>query len=88
MMTKSKASGNYVNSVLAKTEVKKAGYDEAIMLDPEGYVSEASGEHLHRPRSKAKNDTAYVDPPGDHPGFDSGRRSRQRLRSGRRALYS
>lgn len=46
MMTKSKASGNYINSVLAKTEVKNAGYDEAIMLDPEGYVSEASGENI------------------------------------------
>jgi branched-chain amino acid aminotransferase len=32
--------------VLAKTEVKKAGYDEAIMLDAEGYVSEASGENI------------------------------------------
>jgi branched-chain amino acid aminotransferase len=46
MMTKSKAAGNYINSVLAKTEVKKAGYDEAIMLDTEGYVSEASGENI------------------------------------------
>jgi len=46
MMTKSKASGNYINSVLAKTEVKNAGYDEAIMLDSEGYVSEASGENI------------------------------------------
>jgi branched-chain amino acid aminotransferase len=46
MMTKSKATGNYVNSVLAKAEVKKAGYDEAIMLDAEGYVSEASGENI------------------------------------------
>jgi branched-chain amino acid aminotransferase len=46
MMTKSKASGNYVNSVMAKHEVKKAGYDEAIMLDAEGYVSEASGENI------------------------------------------
>lgn len=46
MMTKSKTSGNYVNSILAKKEVKKAGYDEAIMLDPEGYVSEASGENI------------------------------------------
>jgi branched-chain amino acid aminotransferase len=46
MMTKSKASGNYINSVLAKTEVKNAGYDEAIMLDVEGYVSEASGENI------------------------------------------
>src|ERR1043165_1454924 len=46
MMTKSKTSGNYINSVLAKTEVKNAGYDEAIMLDAEGYVSEASGENI------------------------------------------
>ena len=46
MMTKSKIAGNYVNSVLAKNEVKKAGYDEAIMLDTEGYVSEASGENI------------------------------------------
>ena len=46
MMTKSKTTGNYVNSVLAKAEVKKAGYDEAIMLDAEGYVSEASGENI------------------------------------------
>ena len=46
MMTNSKISGNYVNSVLAKHEVKLAGYDEAIMLDPEGCVSEASGENL------------------------------------------
>jgi len=46
MMTKSKTAGNYINSVLAKHEVKKSGYDEAIMLDPEGYVSEASGENI------------------------------------------
>ncbi len=46
MMTKSKTSGNYVNSVLAKAEVKKSGYDEAVMLDSEGYVSEASGENI------------------------------------------
>jgi branched-chain amino acid aminotransferase len=46
MMTKSKAAGNYINSVLAKAEVKNAGYDEAVMLDAEGYVSEASGENI------------------------------------------
>jgi len=46
MMTKSKAAGNYINSVLAKHEVKKSGYDEAIMLDAEGYVSEGSGETI------------------------------------------
>lgn len=52
MMTKSKVSGNYVNSVLAKTEVKNAGYDEAIMLDTEGYVAEASGENIFMVRGR------------------------------------
>jgi len=46
MMTKAKISGNYVNSVLAKREAVKMGYDEAVMLDTEGYISEASGENI------------------------------------------
>jgi len=46
MMTKAKICGNYVNSVLAKREVTRLGYDEAILLDPEGYVAEASGENI------------------------------------------
>jgi len=46
MMTKAKLCGNYINSILAKKEAKSAGYEEAIMLDPEGYVSEASGENI------------------------------------------
>lgn len=46
MMTKTKTCGNYVNSILAKLEVTKDGYDEAIMLDTEGYISEASGENI------------------------------------------
>lgn len=45
-MTKSKVVGNYVNSILAKREVIKSGYDEAIMLDTEGYVSEGSGANI------------------------------------------
>lgn len=45
-MTKGKINGYYVNSVLAKWEVVKAGYDEAILLDTEGYVAEASGENI------------------------------------------
>ena len=45
-MTKAKICGNYVNSVLAKREAVKMGYDEALMLDTEGYVSEASGENI------------------------------------------
>jgi branched-chain amino acid aminotransferase len=46
MMTKSKISGNYANSVLAKTESVRLGFDEAIMLDPYGFVAECTGENL------------------------------------------
>ncbi len=46
MMTKAKICGNYVNSVLAKREAVDGGYDEALLLDPDGYVSEASGENI------------------------------------------
>ena len=46
MMTKAKVVGNYVNSILAKREVTKAGYDEALLLDNSGYVAEASGENI------------------------------------------
>jgi branched-chain amino acid aminotransferase len=46
MMTKAKVVGNYVNSILAKREVIKAGYDEALLLDSAGYVAEASGENI------------------------------------------
>lgn len=46
MMTKTKTVGNYVNSILAKREAIHAGYDEALLLDTEGYVSEASGENI------------------------------------------
>ena len=40
MMTNAKVVGNYVNSILAKREVTKAGYDEALLLDTNGYVAE------------------------------------------------
>ena len=42
----SKTTGNYVNSSLAKVEALKAGYDEAIMLNPQGFVSECTGENI------------------------------------------
>ena len=45
-MTKAKVSGNYVNSVLAKTESQRLGFDDAIMLDPDGYVAECTGENI------------------------------------------
>lgn len=45
-MTRAKVSGYYVNSILAKCEAKNSGYDEAILLDPEGYVAEGTGENI------------------------------------------
>jgi len=42
----SKTSGNYVNSSLAKVEALKAGYDEALLLNPQGMVSECTGENV------------------------------------------
>jgi branched-chain amino acid aminotransferase len=41
-----KTTGNYVNSTLAKMEALAAGYDEAIMLNPQGLVSECTGENI------------------------------------------
>ncbi len=45
-MTKAKACGYYINSIMAKAEAVQDGYDEAILLDPSGYVSEGSGENI------------------------------------------
>ena len=45
-MTKAKTTGNYVVSQLSKMEAVRAGYDEALMLDPEGFVTQGSGENL------------------------------------------
>jgi branched-chain amino acid aminotransferase len=45
-LAKAKITGQYVNSILAKREAKLGGYDEAIMLDTSGYVSEGSGENI------------------------------------------
>ena len=42
----SKTTGNYVNSSLAKVEALKAGYDEAIMLAPNGLIAECTGENI------------------------------------------
>lgn len=50
-MSKAKSAGNYVNSILAKIEAKEEGYDEAVMLDTSGFVSEASGENIFMVRN-------------------------------------
>src|ERR1700758_1955812 len=53
-----KASGQYLNSVLAKIEASKAGYEEAILLDSHGLVSEGTGENIY-----AVRDGQIVTPP-------------------------
>lgn len=45
-MCKAKSNGNYTNSILALQEARADGYDEALLLDPEGYVAEGSGENI------------------------------------------
>jgi branched-chain amino acid aminotransferase len=53
-----KATGQYLNSILAKTETARAGYEEAILLDERGFVCEGSGENIFLVR-----DGAIVTPP-------------------------
>jgi len=45
-MTKAKICGNYVNSIQAKIEATSLGFDEALLLDNEGYLAEGSGENI------------------------------------------
>lgn len=45
-MCKAKANGNYMNSILANSEATRDGYDEALLLDVDGYVAEGSGENV------------------------------------------
>ncbi len=46
LMCKAKANGNYMNSILALQEALGSGFDEALLLDHEGYVAEGSGENI------------------------------------------
>ena len=57
-----KISGHYVNSILAKTEATLAGFDEAIMLNVDGHISEGSGEII----VMIKGDTIITPPPQDN----------------------
>jgi len=51
-MCKAKSNGNYTNSILALQEARANGYDEALLLDPEGFVAEGSGENIFIVRDK------------------------------------
>lgn len=50
-MCKAKANGNYLNSIMANTDAKRDGYDEAVLLDAQGYVAEGSGENIFMVRN-------------------------------------
>ena len=56
-----KASGQYLNSILAKTESANAGYDEALMLDERGFVCEGSGENIFVVRD-GQSDPTFDEP--------------------------
>lgn len=45
-MSKAKVVGQYVNSILASVEARRGGFDEALLLDSEGFVAECSGENI------------------------------------------
>ncbi|MCP4490751.1 MAG: branched-chain amino acid transaminase [Gammaproteobacteria bacterium] len=55
-VTKAKANGQYINSMMALSEAITDGYDEALLLDPEGYVAEGSGENIF----VIKNEVIYT----------------------------
>ncbi|MGE4056725.1 MAG: branched-chain amino acid transaminase [Vicinamibacterales bacterium] len=60
-MSKAKACGNYMLFQMARTEAKRDGYDEALLLDTNGHVAEGSVEHIFLVRDKA-----LVTPPLTH----------------------
>ena len=76
-----KASGQYLNSILAKTESANAGYDEAILLDEHGFVSEGSGENVFVIRDGVLCTPPHIggDPRRDHPQLGGPDRPRPRL---------
>ncbi len=57
-MTKAKITGNYVNSMMVKTLALRSGYDEAVILDPQGFVAECTGENIFM----ARNGKIYTPP--------------------------
>ena len=80
-----KASGQYLNSVLAKIESLKAGYEEAILLDDKGNVCEGTGENIFVIKDGVIRTPpqAAVDPRRHQPQVVHPDRARPRLRGGR-----
>ncbi len=81
--TAAKSTGMYLNSSLAKVEALKAGYDEAILLAPDGHVSECTGENLFIVRGQTLGHPAVFGrrrPRRHHPALGRDDRRRPRLR--------
>ena len=78
----SKATGIYLNSMLATTEAQRGGYDEGILLTDQGFVADGPGENIFVVKDGPHPDAAalHVDPPGHHPRH----RDRDRPRAGLR----
>jgi branched-chain amino acid aminotransferase len=77
-----KASGQYLNSVLAKVESVKGGYDEAILLDDQGYVCEGTGENIYLVRD------GEIVTPGQHNSILDGISRRSIIQIARDLGYS
>ncbi len=76
--------GMYVNSSLAKVEALKAGYDEAVLLAPDGRVSECTGENIFVVRGRTRRHPADVGvrrTGGHHPGLGADHRHGPRVTS-------
>ena len=54
-MSRAKACGYYINSQLAKKEAISLGYDEALLLDTDGYVAEGRREYIYRKKRQAED---------------------------------
>ena len=58
LASSAKATGQYINGVLAKMESVMAGYDEAVLLNDHGYITDGSGENLFIVRDRTADDAA------------------------------
>jgi hypothetical protein len=87
-MCRSKSVGTYTNSILAHQEVAHDGYDEALLLDVDGYVAEGRREHLHRQERQAVHTRPDVLPRGNHPRLGAATRRRAGHPGGREADHA
>ena len=72
LIPQAKATGQYLNSILAKIEAHKSGYEEAILLDDHGYVCEGTGENLFVVRGGKIHTPPLSSSPGSIPSTRCG----------------